>query len=40
MKLEWKKDEKQFYLPKSKPELIRIPKFNFFTIEGNGNPND
>jgi hypothetical protein len=40
MKHEWKKNEKQFYLPKSKPELINIPKFKYFTIEGNGNPND
>ncbi len=40
MKHEWKKNEKQFYLPKNKPELINIPKFKFYTIEGNGNPND
>ncbi len=40
MKHEWKKNEKQFYLPKDKPELIKIPKFKYFTIEGNGNPND
>ncbi len=40
MKHEWKKSEKQFFLPKNKPELINIPKFKFFTIIGNGNPND
>ncbi len=40
MKHEWKKHEKQFYLPKNKPELVNIPKFKFYTIEGNGNPND
>lgn len=40
MKHEWKKNEKQFYLPKNKPELITIPKFKFYTIEGKGNPND
>ncbi|HPW66048.1 MAG TPA: GyrI-like domain-containing protein [Salinivirgaceae bacterium] len=40
MKHEWRKNEKQFYLPKNKPELITIPKFKFFTIEGSGNPND
>jgi len=40
MKHEWKKSEKQFYLPKSIPEFISIPKFKFFTIEGSGNPND
>ncbi len=40
MKHEWKKNEKQFYLPKSNPEFITIPKFKFYTIEGKGNPND
>lgn len=40
MKHEWKKAEKQFYLPKNKPELVVIPAFKFFTIEGKGNPND
>jgi hypothetical protein len=40
MKHEWKKNEKQFYMPKNKPEQVIVPKFKFFTIEGNGNPND
>jgi len=40
MKHEWKKNEKQFYMPKGKPELVTIPTFSFFTIEGKGNPND
>lgn len=40
MKHEWKKNEKQFYLPKNNPELITIPKFKFFTLKGMGNPND
>lgn len=40
MKHEWKKSEKQFYLPKNKPEWVAIPAFKFFTIEGKGNPND
>jgi len=37
---EWKKAEKKFYLPNSKPEYIQIPPFKFFSIEGNGDPND
>lgn len=40
MKHDWKKNDKQFYLPKNKPEAIVVPKFNFYTIEGKGNPND
>ena len=39
-KYEWKKKEKNLYLPKAKPEIIDIPSFNFFTLEGKGNPND
>ncbi len=40
MKHEWKKNEKQYYLPKTKPEYIEIPKMSFFVIDGSGNPND
>ena len=40
MKHEWRKKEKHFYIPKAKPELISIPQFSFFTIEGKGNPNN
>ena len=40
MKHEWRKKEKVVYLPKNKPELIEIPEFKFFTIEGEGNPNN
>lgn len=40
MKKEWRKHEKNIYLPKSKPVLIEIPKFNYFTIRGSGNPNN
>lgn len=40
MKHEWRKHEKNFYVPKAKPELVNVPAFNYFTIEGAGNPND
>jgi hypothetical protein len=40
MKHDWKKTDKRFYLPKAKPEVIEVPKFKFFTIEGQGNPNN
>lgn len=40
MKHEWRKHEKQLYLPKQKPEVIAMPPFKFFTIHGEGNPND
>ena len=37
-KVEWRKSEKQYYLPKNKPEVIEIPSFKFLTIEGEGKP--
>lgn len=35
-----KKAEKAIYQPGTKPVLIQLPEFVFFTIEGKGNPND
>ena len=40
MKQDWKKTDKQFYLPKTKPELVNVPPFKFFSIYGQGDPND
>jgi hypothetical protein len=40
MKQDWKKVDKQYYLPKTQPELIKVPSFKFFSILGQGDPND
>ncbi len=40
MKHEWRKKEKNYYLPKSKPEIINMEKFKFIKIKGTGNPNN
>lgn len=40
MKYEWKKLEKKYYIPKTEPEFVEIPKFKFITISGRGNPNN
>lgn len=40
MKYEWKKKEKEIYLPKAKPVEIFAPVFKYFMINGKGNPND
>jgi hypothetical protein len=40
VKIEWRKIDKQYYLPKTKPEVVIIPEFQYFTISGEGNPND
>jgi hypothetical protein len=39
MKYEWRKSEKERYLPKTKPAKIIVPVFKFVTISGEGNPN-
>lgn len=39
MKIEWKKSEKQIYLPGKNPATITIPKMKYFSITGVGNPN-
>lgn len=39
MKYEWRKIEKNLYLPKQKPELLTVPTQKFFMIKGQGNPN-
>lgn len=39
MKHEWKKQEKNLYIPKQKPELVTVPTQKFLMIEGKGNPN-
>lgn len=39
MKHEWRKHEKNLYIPKQKPELITIPEQKFLMIHGKGNPN-
>lgn len=38
MKYEWRKKEKHYYIPKTKPELITIPEYQFLTISGEGSP--
>lgn len=40
MSFDFKKEYKEFYLPKNKPEIVNIPKINYIAIRGKGNPND
>lgn len=39
MKYEWRKKEKEYYIPKEKPQIVEIPSFKYLTIKGQGNPN-
>jgi hypothetical protein len=38
--MDWKKDQKEYYLPKNVPTYVKVPAFKFFTISGQGNPNN
>lgn len=40
MKYEWRKAEKELYLPKTTPMYLEVPAFNFLTITGQGDPNE
>lgn len=39
MKYEWRKQERTIYLPKTKPEVIKVPEYKYLVIDGQGNPN-
>jgi hypothetical protein len=38
-KFDFKKEYKDLYLPKDKPELIDVPAMNFLSVNGAGDPN-
>lgn len=38
-KHEWKKQEKNLYLPKQAPEILTVPRQKFFLLTGKGDPN-
>ena len=40
MAFDYKKEYKEFYLPKNKPEIIEIPSMNFIAVRGQGDPNE
>lgn len=39
MKYEWRKEEKELYLPKKKPAVILVPEMKYFVLRDKGNPN-
>lgn len=40
MSFDYKKEYKEFYMPKNKPGIIKIPKMNYIAVRGKGNPNN
>lgn len=40
MAFDFKKEYKELYNPKSKPVVINVPKINYISVRGEGNPNE
>lgn len=40
MKYEWRRKDKEIYLPKNNPSIIEVPPMKYFTLMGKGNPNN
>ncbi|MCR5600575.1 MAG: GyrI-like domain-containing protein [Ruminococcus sp.] len=40
MAFDYKKEYKEFYLPKSKPEIVTVPPMVFVAVRGSGDPNE
>lgn len=40
MAFDFKKEYKEFYMPKNKPEIVTIPAANYIAVRGSGNPNE
>lgn len=40
MAFDFKKEYKEYYLPKNKPEIVNIPKANYIAVRGKGDPNE
>ena len=40
MSFDFKKEYKEFYMPKNKPNIVLVPKMNYLAVKGKGNPND
>lgn len=39
MSFDFKKEFKEFYMTKNKPEIVTVPKANYIAVRGKGNPN-
>lgn len=39
MAFDFKKEYKEFYMPKNKPEIVNVSKANYIAVRGRGNPN-
>lgn len=39
MAFDYKKEYKEFYLPKNKPSIVEVPPINYIAVRGKGDPN-
>lgn len=40
MAFDYKKEYKEFYMPKRKPGIVDVPPMNYIAVRGKGNPNE
>jgi hypothetical protein len=40
MAFDFKKEYKEFYMPKKQPEIVEVPKANYIAVRGTGDPNE
>lgn len=40
MAFDYKKEYKEFYMPKNKPGIVDVPAMNYIAVRGKGDPND
>ena len=40
MPFDFKREYREFYLPKNTPEIVTVPAANFIAVQGSGNPNE
>lgn len=40
MAFDFKKEYKEFYMPKKKPEILEVPPMNYIAVRGQGDPNE
>lgn len=39
MAFDYKKEYKEFYMPKNKPGIVEVPEMNYIAVRGQGDPN-
>ena len=40
MAFDFKKEYREFYLPKNQPEIVTVPRASYIAVRGSGDPNE